>query len=207
MKKIIILMIAVFALSSVVTNGQLHLKVGPKVGYDASHLSTSLDSISSQFKSGFQFGAFVRMGKKVYLQPELYYTTTGGVFTENTNTSNWKQNIKIGSLDVPILVGISFINSDLLNIRIHAGPVMSFAVNRTIAEEGSITGPIEEADIKKVNWYLQFGGGVDIWRLTLDVRYQVGLNKIISDVDYQNQTIDFNTSNNIWVVSLGFKFL
>jgi hypothetical protein len=205
MKKIIILMILVFAVSAPVTYGQLHLKIGPKVGYDASHLSTNVDSISSQFKSGFQFGAFVRIGKKVYLQPELYYTTTGGVFSESTTYSNWKQKIKLGSLDVPILVGVSFINSDLLNVRIHAGPVMSFVVNKTIEDSG-VTGPIKDADIKNVNWYLQFGGGVDLWRLTLDVRYQVGLNKVISDVDFQNKTLDFNTSNNIWVVSLGFKF-
>ena len=185
--------------------GQLNLKIGPKVGFNASKLSTNLDTISSQFKSGFQLGIFARIGKKVYLQPELYYTTQGGVF--ESNSQNWKQNIKIGSLDVPVLIGVSFINSDLLNIRIHAGPVASFVVNKTIEEEKSITGPIEEADIKSANWYIQAGAGVDLWKFTLDVRYQVGLNKIIDEVDYQNQTVSFNTSNNVWVVSLGFKFL
>ena len=208
MKKIILSLALILAfLTGGTTYGQLNLKIGPKVGYNASELVTNLDSISSQFKSGFQFGIFVRLGKKVYLQPEMYYTTTGGVFESNLSDSNWKQNIKLGSLDVPILIGISFINSELLNVRILAGPVASFLVNKNIEESGGITGPIEDADIKKVNWYIQAGAGIDIWKFTLDIRYQIGLNKIIDDISYQNQTINFNTSNNVWVVSLGFKFL
>jgi hypothetical protein len=199
----LVLLIAVIAGKE--SFGQLNIKIGPKVGYTASQLRTNLDSISSQFKSGFQLGIFVRFGKKIYLQPELYYTTKGGVFT--SNSQNWKENIKIGSLDVPVLVGVSFINSELLNVRILAGPVVSFSVNKTIKEENSITGPITSADIKSANWYIQAGAGVDLWKFTFDVRYQIGLNKIISDVAYNGSTINFNTSNNVWVVSLGFKFL
>jgi Outer membrane protein beta-barrel domain len=208
MKKIIAALFLLFLVVSTGTSyGQLNLKIGPKVGFNASQLHTNIDSISSQFKSGFQFGIFVRMGKRVYLQPELYYTTEGGVFKSNSSSvKQWEQNIKLGSLDVPLLVGISFINSDLVNIRLLAGPVASFIVNKSISETG-VTGPIVNASIKNVNWYIQAGAGVDIWRFTLDVRYQIGLNKMISEVDYQSKTINFNTSNNVWVVSLGFKFL
>ncbi len=208
MKKIILSLILILAFSTGgVTYGQLNLKIGPKVGFNASQLHTNIDSISSQFKSGFQFGIFVRMGKKVYLQPELYYTTQGGVFeSSSTSVKQWEQNIKLGSLDVPVLIGASFVNSKLLNVRILAGPVASFIVNKKITDSGVI-GPITNADIKNVNWYIQAGAGVDIWKFTLDFRYQIGLNKIISDVNFQNKTVNFNTSNNVWVVSLGFKFL
>jgi hypothetical protein len=206
MKKIIFLLATLLiAATTEVTYGQLNLKIGPKIGYNASKLHTNLDSITSQLKSGFQFGIFVRVGKKVYLQPELYYTTQGGVF-KNDGGVDWKQNITLGSLDVPLLVGVSFINKELLNVRLLAGPMASFIVNKKISSEGVIQ-PIKDADIKNVNWYVQAGAGVDIWKFTLDVRYQVGLNKIINDVSYQNRIISFNTSNNVWVVSLGFKFL
>jgi hypothetical protein len=204
MKKIIIALACVLAVSTNLAFGQLHLKVGPKIGYNASILSTSIDEVSSQFKSGFQLGVFVRLGTKMYLQPEVYYTTQGGVF--EGPASSWKQTITLGSLDVPLLAGISFFNTDMLNVRIHAGPVASFIVNRKIEDEGTV-GPVKESDIKNINWYLQAGAGIDVWKFTLDIRYQLGLNKIISDVTIQNQTVDFNTSNNVWVVSLGFKFL
>ena len=207
MKKIILALVLFLILATGTSYGQLNIKIGPKVGFNASQLHTNLDSISSQFKSGFQFGIFVRLGKKVYLQPELYYTTEGGVFKSNSSSiKQWEQNIKLGSLDVPVLIGVSFINSELLNVRILAGPLASFIVNKKISETG-VTGPVQDANIKNVNWYIQAGAGVDIWKFTLDVRYQIGLNKMISDVDFNSKTVNFNTSNNVWVVSLGFKFL
>ncbi len=207
MKKIILALVLLLTVATGTSFGQLNIKIGPKVGFNASQLHTNLDSISSQFKSGFQFGIFVRLGKKVYLQPELYYTTEGGVFKSNSSSiKQWEQNIKLGSLDVPVLIGVSFINSELLNVRILAGPLASFIVNKKISETG-VTGPVQDANIKNVNWYIQAGAGVDIWKFTLDVRYQIGLNKMISDVDFNSKTVNFNTSNNVWVVSLGFKFL
>jgi hypothetical protein len=209
MKKIILALVLILAFSTGgVSYGQLNLKIGPKVGFNASQLHTNLDSISSQFKSGFQIGIFVRMGKKVYLQPEFYYTTQGGVF--ESTVQNWKQNIKLGSLNIPVLVGVSFINSSLLNVRILAGPAVSIVVNKKIGESNvsnAIYGPITDSDIKNVNWYIQAGAGVDIWKFTFDIRYQLGLNKIIDNVSFQNKTVNFNTTNNVWVVSLGFKLL
>jgi len=173
--------------------------IGIKVGYNAAKLSTSIDTISTTFKSGFQAGIFVRIGKRVYFQPELYYTTQGGVFS--SNLSNWEQNIKLGSLDVPALVGFKIINHDKLNLRILAGPVASFIVNKTISEAEGVINPITSADINSINWYIQAGAGLDIWKFTLDVRYQIGLNQLIKEVN----DVNFNTRNNVWVVSLGFK--
>ena len=195
MRKLFLL--SVFLLSATLVFAEF--TVGIKVGYNASKLSTSLDTISTSFKSGFQVGAFVRIGKRVYFQPEVYYTTQGGVFS--SNLYDWKQNIKLGSLDVPALIGFKIINHDKLNLRILAGPMASFIVNKTIEETGVVINPITNADINSVNWYIQAGAGLDLWKFTLDVRYQIGLNQLIKDV----QTVSYNTHNNVWVVSLGFK--
>jgi len=197
MKKLLFIVLIFF--SAGLTFGQL--TVGIKVGYDAAKLSTNMDTITSNFKSGFQVGAFARIGKRLFLQPELYYTTQGGVFT--SNTSNWEQNIKIGSMDVPVLIGFKLLKGDFINVRLMAGPMASFVVNKSISEAGGITGPINTADLNSVNWAIQAGAGMDIWKLTLDVRYQVGLNQLIKSVE--NYT--FDSYNNVWNVSLGFKIL
>ncbi|NQV01081.1 MAG: PorT family protein [Bacteroidia bacterium] len=197
MKKYIIL--SVLLLSSVIVFGQF--TVGPKVGYNASKFSTDLDTVSSTFKSGFQIGVFVRIGKKFYVQPELYYTTQGGVF--ESNTTNWQQKISIGSLDLPVLVGFKLLNAKAVNLRILAGPMASFVVNKSVKDAGGVLGPIENADINSINWAIQAGAGLDVLFMTLDVRYQIGLNNLIKDID--NATI--NSKNSVWVVSLGFKIL
>jgi len=202
MKKLILLLLLVFTVS--IMYGQLSF--GPKVGYTASRLTSNVDSVKTQFKSGFLFGAFLRIGHKLYLQPELYYTTHGGVIQKDSLGKSWNESINIGSLDIPILIGFKIVNLDIFNLRVLAGPVASFVVNKTITNSSDVIGPIEKANINNVNWYIQAGGGVDVWKFTLDIRYQLGLNKMIKEVSYNGKNVNFNTSNNVWVISLGFKF-
>lgn len=197
MKKYLILSLLV--VSSAMVFGQF--TIGPKVGYNASKFSTNLDTVSSNVKSGFQIGLFVRIGKKFYVQPELYYTTQGGVF--ESNTTNWEQKVNIGSLDLPLLVGFKMLNAKVVNLRILAGPMASFVVSKSVKDAGGVLGPIKTADLNSINWAIQAGAGLDVLFFTLDVRYQIGLNNMIKEIN--NATI--NSKNNVWVVSLGFKIL
>ena len=202
MKKVLILLaFAMFA--SVISYGQFAL--GVKLGYNANKLSTNLDSIKSQVNSGFHIGVWTRFGKRLYVAPELQYTMSGAVFTEegNLSTSNWKQKITIGSLEIPVLVGFKIIHSDFITWRLELGPEASFAVNKKVSDENAVTGPITTASLNTVNWYFLGGTGIDILFLKLDIRYQAGLNQLIQDAG--NYT--FDTKNQMFVVSLGFKIL
>jgi len=186
------------------------LTFGIKAGYNANKLSATIDSISSQFKSGMQFGIFIRAGKRLYVQPELYYTIQGAryILNDPTNTHSWTQKITLGSIDIPLLLGFKIINGKKINFRINAGPLVSFITNRQVKNLNDLwPGPLTGSSINPVNWYIQAGFGVDIWFFTLDVRYQGGLNPIISTVDYGLHTYDFNSKNNVFQFSLGFKIL
>ncbi len=182
---------------------------GIKLGYNASNISTSIDSIKSSMRSGFHAGVFARIGKRVHLQPEFYYTLSGATF-ENLGIGtidDWKQKVTVGTLDVPVLIGFTIIQSKLLKWRIMVGPEASFVVNSKI-ENLNLTGPIEKSDLNTTNWYLQAGTGLDILFMTLDIRYQTGLNSLISDVTGSNGTVyTVNSKGNVFVISLGFKII
>ena len=204
MKKFMLVIILVL-FSAGVTFGQF--SYGLKIGYNESKLHSSIDSIKSSFNSGFHFGAFVRIGKKVYLQPEVYYTLQGGIFQNNVSKTvdNWKQNVTVGTMDIPVLVGFKMIDVKVVNWRIMAGPMASFVVNSKITDV-NLTGPIKKSDINSTNWYVQVGTGFDVFFVTLDVRYQIGLNQMIKSAEsIAGKTYDLNATNNMWVVSLGFK--
>ncbi len=206
MKKIVLLFF-VLIFSAGVTFGQFSF--GLKVGYNASKLHTSLDSIKSSFNSGLHFGAFFRFGKKVYIQPEAYYTLQGGIFQNNvSNTvSNWKQKVTVGTLDIPVLVGFKIIDAKIINWRIMAGPMVSFVINSKVKDltDNKLVGPVTTADIRKLNWYVQAGSGIDVLFLTLDIRYQVGLSQMITSAQGNGIPYSLNATNNMWVVSVGFK--
>ena len=186
------------------------LELGIKAGYNANKLSANIDSVSSQFKSGMQLGIFIRAGKRFFIQPELIYTLQGAQYILNdpTNTHSWNQKVIIGSIDVPVLLGFKIINGKKINFRVNLGPMASFVTNKTIKDmNADWLGPITKSSINSVNWYIQAGLGVDLWLFTIDMRYQGGLNEVISSVQSNSQTWDFSSKNNVFQFSLGFKIL
>jgi len=200
MKKIL-LIFAITMLATELSFGQFAL--GVKLGYNANKLSTSLDTVKSQFNSGFHFGIWTRLGKRLYVAPELQYTMTGAVFTGsgNLSTSGWKQKITMGSLEIPVLIGFKIIHSDIITWRLEVGPEVSFVVNSKVTDLNSFTGPVTKASLNTANWYVLGGTGIDILFLKLDIRYTYGLNQLIKDAG----TWQFDTKNSMWVVSVGFK--
>ncbi len=197
MKKLLFL--TAFLLTAELMFGQLEF--GLKGGYNASRLSTDVDSMTASFGSGFHLGAFVRVGHKFFVQPEAYYALQTSKFEYPGGPD---QRVTIGSVDIPVLAGFRFLSAKPVNVRVMAGPLVSFVINRDVQE---VNDPdplqLQAKDINSVNWALQAGVGVDVRFISLDVRYQGGLNKVIRDV----QTMTWNSTNTAWVISLGFKLL
>jgi len=182
---------------------------GIKAGYNANKLSVNIDSVSSEFKSGMQLGVFFRAGKRFFVQPEVEYSLQGAeyIFNDPSNTGSWHQRITIGSIDIPVLLGVKIINGEKFNLRVNLGPAVSFVTNRQVKDLNEVVpGPITSSEINSVNWSIQAGLGADLWMFTLDLRYQGGLNEIIKDVKQGTQNWTFGSKNNVFLVSVGFKF-
>lgn len=171
--------------------------LGLKVGYATSKLSTDIDDIKEDAKHNFQFGAFARLGKRFYVQPELYYASSGGTL-QLTGTDD-EQQIKFQNLCIPVLLGFKIINGEKINLRIMAGPTANFILKKQFSGDEVIES-ISDADFKNTAWGLDVGAGVDFLFLALDVRYEWGLNDI-----YQPPVNDETMKSNIFIVSLGFK--
>jgi len=196
MKKILIFLIVLFA--ALDNFGQFTL--GPKIGYSASKLSTDFDDIKESAKSNFQAGIFFRFGKKLYLQPEIYYATSGGTF--KVEGTDLQEEIKLKNLCVPVLVGFKIINAKVINLRVMAGPVANFILDKTVDASDLIQDPLQDSDFKNIAWGIDVGAGVDVLFLTLDLRYEFGLNNIY---DPPSGTEAQSIKSNVFIVSLGFK--
>lgn len=198
MKIVIAILVVIF--SFVESYGQFTL--GPKIGYSASKLSTDFDDIKTSSKNNFQIGAFLRIGKKFYLQPEVFYATSGG--TLKLEGTDLEENIKMKNICVPALIGYSIIHAKAFNLRVMAGPSANFIINKEVKADDLITEPLQDSNFKNIAWGFDLGAGVDVFFLTLDVRYEFGLNNIYSPPDAgASQKI----KNNAFIVSLGFKLL
>ncbi|EJF09640.1 hypothetical protein O71_13771 [Pontibacter sp. BAB1700] len=144
--------------------------------------------------TSYHAGAFARVNiLGFFIQPEAIFTQTGGRLESNPNTSitNRVSDIKFNRLDVPIMAGISIANL----VRIQAGPVASNLLSAR--QEGqSIKSFMSGSD-----WGYQAGIGLDIQRLTVDVRYE-RINRNYSDPSLQS---NYDLANEQILLSLGLK--
>jgi hypothetical protein len=180
------------------------------LGVKASYNTTKLDLSSSAVKNGFtngsgsSFGAFGRIGgKKLYLQPELLYSsmtttytysvknTAGVVISTNTN------DVKLKTFQIPILLGLKLLDLKIASLRAFTGPAASFVANKGISD---FTTQIKDNfTSNSMAWDWQVGAGVDVLMFTFDIRYDLGLTEL--------KTVTADTfKNRTFTVSLGLKF-
>lgn len=201
MKKILFALLIAF--TGLVTEAQSVFSVGPKIGYNSNTLTNNRDSISTNLNNSFQIGAFVRVGKKVYFQPEANYQVVKGTMNKSVGETILSQDIIIKTIKVPALIGVKLINRKVVNLRLMAGPAVTFLYNKKLdpKDMGSLW-PIQSVDdLKNSIWSVQMGAGLDVFFMTLDVRYELGLDNMY------NGSSDLKMRNNIFNVSLGVKLL
>jgi hypothetical protein len=205
MKKLIIFSIAV--LTSALSYGQLHF--GPQIGFTASNLTLDVDDIQNDLQSNFLIGAFVRMGKKIYVQPEVNYYTQGSIFKYPAigSLSPLEQEIGLKTLQVPVNLGWRMINLEIVNIRLFGGVVANFVLDKKIETTSGNPDDYENAlvpeDFKDVNWQYDVGVGVDVLMFAVDVKYVGGFTNVLNDVQFDGKTV--TSKSNLFVVTLGWK--
>ncbi len=206
MKKAILVLSTVL-LSSVMF-GQFHF--GPQVGYTASNLSINKSEIVNNLKSNLLIGVFVRMGKKIYLQPEANWLTQGSTFKyefEVDDPNPVEQEIKLNTLQVPLSLGWRMINLDVINIRLFAGASANFILNTKINTLNPDTYEyLLPEDFSSIQWQWQAGLGVDILMFAIDVRYCGGINDLVNKtVTVDGGNYEVSSKSNLFQVTLGWK--
>lgn len=148
-------------------------QMGIKAGTNLSKLSTD-NTFSSDNRAGYYAGLWTRIGAAgIHLQPELYIS---GKNTTLKDVNGLENEVKFTSLDVPVLVGTK-IGAAGVGLRLNTGPVVSFILNDD-QSLGQAAGSAFNGNFKGQNIAWQFGAGLDISKLGVDIRYEQGLSKI-----------------------------
>lgn len=174
---------------------------------------TSTQVIGSDFKSfsspdnynGFLVGAYARVGLVgFFIQPEVLFRNLNFSVT-NKNNSSASNNLSY--VDVPVLFGKKFLKL----LRVSAGPNFQFLVNKdiTVSNASSAVDPIKEGDFKNFVLGAQAGVGVDVWKLSFDIRYDFSLTQIgaAAQLVNNNNSVDFSTRASMFQFSVGYRFI
>jgi hypothetical protein len=194
MKKILLLFILLALTIS--TIAQPLFDLGIKAGINNSQLTPNVNEFSAENIIGYHAGAFARVGMgRIYLQPEVYFSSKGGNFMEIKNADPVAM-FGYTSVDAPLLLGAKVFKVSKLNFRVMGGPVFGFITSKNV--DGDSRFNVDNFRDRCFGW--QYGLGVDIWFLTLDARIENSRSNV-----YQSSLV--NSRNKTLLVSLGFKFL
>lgn len=239
MKKTFLILAALLTMSSAsFAGGDFDFAIGPKVGYQTTRLSYNKADIKSGFSNHFTAGIFSRITLgRFYVQPEVLYFNTSDIInvtatgSESDNlfnlptTANINMTLNSMNLQVPVLLGMNFLDAGIITLRAQVGPTANFILqsktlyDKTYSLDGnqheiSNVTTDEKFDTKNIAWGFQAGLGIDLLRrITLDINYNFGLSKVINSLDgtVLGDTFDFNkiddSHKDIFMVTVGFKFL
>lgn len=194
--KRIILVLTIILIGTTITRAQIipSFDFGLKAGVNLSKLSKQ-NGFSSDNRAGYLAGIWARAAAMgIHLQPELYYT----VKTTDFNDANGQTgSVDFTSIDLPVLIGTK-IGAVGIGARLHTGPVVSFIIDEN-QSFGNALGNASRFNYKDQALAWQFGVGLDVRKISLDLRYEHGLSKI-SRAGFED------TKLRLFNFSLGYKF-
>ena len=188
-------LLSVVLLIAVCISAKAQFNLGIKGGINFSKIDA--DNVNKSSVTGYQAGLFARVGGGIYLQPELYLSSSGGDFDANNNGTSYNAHVKFTNLNVPLLLGFRA-GAKNLNFRVMGGPVYMYALDKSETFSANFTEAYQDfGKYKNSTFGVQGGAGVDIGNITADLRYQAGLTHVNDN---------FNQRQNLWALSVGFKF-
>ena len=178
-------------------NAQLlpSVQFGLKAGLNFSSLKSDEGNyFDASTRTGYQAGVWARIGGAgVHFQPELY--VTGKSSEAKMIDTGEKGKVSFTSLDLPLLLGTR-IGLGPAGLRIVAGPVVSFVVDKSIGK--SLAQVTEFSEYKNQAWAVTGGIGLDISNFRIDARYEHGLSEL-SKSESAPQKV------NLWTVGIGYR--
>ena len=158
----------------------------------------------------YQLGIFTRfMFAGIYVQPEAMFSSSKtemkfeNIFDENNTSNNVVGEMKLNKLDVPVMIGKRFMKI----LRINAGPVFSYILSQNIGQSGTKEAWNEiNAEYKNATVGLQYGIGVDIAMINIDLRVEKGFQAISENLTIGETSFAADQRLEQIMLSVGMKF-
>ena len=180
MKKTLFLtLLLLTGLSSMAQSGQgFGIKGGLNYAGNGNYFDSARDAYEDPDKNlGYHLGIYGKIGEKIYLRPELVYTSIKSGYDDG--------DFKMKKLDAPVLLGVNVIGP----LNLFAGPAFQYILDTDF--DGVTLGDVENNFTVGLN----IGAGVNLGKLGLDLRYERGFSE--NEVNFINTTGGIPTNDRI----------
>ena len=204
MKKIIITCILFLGVHHFV-KAQLQFGVKAGVNYNSNSFNDVSNDVlnGAKTKTGYHAGFWLRVklpAAGIYIMPELVYTELkNNVIYDSPSEPPKTTDFKFRKIDIPVLVG-----KKILGIgNVYIGPSFQYIISSDFG-----LNDLSQVSVDNLSVGIQLGGGLQLGRLGIDVRWERGLSK--SESVFVNNTIpnsnfNFDTRVNQIIVGLSYQ--
>jgi hypothetical protein len=210
MKKLILILVASFFLANVADAQLFSWGVKGGLGFSSVKISdiTGIqdgsdvyDLVTGESVMGYHLGVQTRIKiAMIYVQPELYWNAGGGTVKQVVDGGATELlNVKFNRIDIPVLAGVK-----LGPVRLNLGPMASLVVGEN--SDLTLLHPDLELYKKSMTWAWQGGIGVDVWKLSIDLRYEGPLSDLSAVIPDDLVEYTYDPRPKQWLLSVGFWF-
>lgn len=169
------------------TTAQVAIK--PTVGVNFTDFSKDPSTGKYQSKLGYQFGGSVAFGKKIYIEPGIFWVKKSTEYVaEGANADDVK--FDISGIRIPVSVGFNLLGNEksLIGLRGFGG------ASAFILTDAKAKG-LNKDDFKNAAFGVFAGAGLDITIVFVEAKYEWSLTNVQKDVSQ----IDVGKSRTIFI--------
>ena len=198
MKKLLLILFLTFSLSQI-TSAQMAFGVKAGINYNSNSIEEVSEDVfeGAESKTGYHAGVWVRFKIPVvglYFRPELVYTN---LENEVKYISSGKTiSYTFQKIDIPLLIGKKIFGFG----NVYAGPSFQYILNSDFS--------FDIADVKSNGFTLglQLGGGIELGKLGIDVRWERAFSGVESTfIPATGGNVNFDTRVNQIILGLSYK--
>lgn len=200
MKKVFLIAYFIFGLQQVST-AQVHFGIKGGINYNSNSIQYVSKDVFDGAKSsaGYHAGIWLRFKIPViglYLRPELVYSNLKNTLQYDNGLVQKNTTFSFQKIDIPVLLG-----KKILGIgNVYIGPSFQYVLDQDFS--------INDIPNVKGDGFtlgLQLGGGIELGRLGLDIRWERGFNTIASSFLDGATTVQFDSRINQIIVGLSYR--
>ncbi len=192
---------AVFTiLISIFSSAEAQIAFNPQAGLSASMLSTDPQGSEATARFGYQLGAYLRIGNRLYIQPGIFFQRSGTELrtTDELDFETLKDEVDLDAIFLSAGLGYNLIETDPLVLRINGAIAGTFLLN----VQDNLLG-LELDNFNGVLAGAPIGVGLDLFGfLTVDASYELGLTNVFDEIF--GLTVD--ATNNVFRLNVGLLF-
>ena len=204
MKKVFLMMSLALACSQT-SSAQLDFGVKAGLNYNSESIQSVSEDVftGAESKTGYHAGVWLRFKLPIigfYLRPEIVYTNLENelLYKIRETAPSQTTSYNFQKIDIPVLIGKKFFGIG----NVFAGPSFQYILNSDFS-----LNDISEVDTDGFSVGLQFGAGIELGNLGIDVRWERGLNAVESTFlnVATNTNVTFDTRVNQIIIGLSYR--